>query len=59
MGSINALSLRFLGLSLNHIRELHPAHVVYPSTVKRVINQLLLGLEYLHEVCNIVHAGWC
>lgn len=46
-----------LSFSVNHIREMSDDRRVTPSVVKRIAKQVLLGLEYLHDVCGIVHAG--
>ncbi|KAI0724742.1 kinase-like domain-containing protein [Fomitopsis betulina] len=46
-----------LGYGVDYIRKLRPEgdRRVAPSIVKRVTRQVLLGLEYLHDVCGIVH----
>ncbi|EPS95820.1 hypothetical protein FOMPIDRAFT_1131692 [Fomitopsis schrenkii] len=46
-----------LGYGLDHLRNLRPGgdRRIAPSIVKRVTRQVLLGLEYLHDVCGIVH----
>lgn len=48
-----------LGYGVDYIRKLRPEgdRRVAPSIVKRVTRQVLLGLEYLHDVCGIVHTG--
>lgn len=48
-----------LGYGLDHLRNLRPGgdRRIAPSIVKRVTRQVLLGLEYLHDVCGIVHTG--
>ena len=48
-----------LGYSMNYIRKLRDDGDcrVAPSIVKKVIRQVLLGLEYLHDECGIVHGG--
>ncbi|KAH9912037.1 kinase-like domain-containing protein [Fomitopsis serialis] len=46
-----------LGYGVDYIRKLRDDNDrrVAPSIVKRVVRQVLLGLEYLHDVCGIVH----
>ncbi|EMD34013.1 hypothetical protein CERSUDRAFT_20543, partial [Gelatoporia subvermispora B] len=46
-----------LGYSLDYIRKLRDEgdRRVPPSIVKRVVKQVLLGLDYIHQ-CGIVHA---
>ncbi|PCH34476.1 kinase-like protein [Wolfiporia cocos MD-104 SS10] len=46
-----------LGYSLDHIRKLRDDgdRRVRPSIVKRVVKQVLRGLQYLHDVCGIIH----
>ncbi|KAL1665700.1 kinase-like domain-containing protein [Schizophyllum commune] len=46
-----------LGYNLDYIRKLRDGGDlrVAPSIVKRVTKQVLLGLEYLHDACGIVH----
>lgn len=46
-----------LGYSLDYIRKLRDDddRRVAPSIVKKVVKQVLLGLEYLHDECGIVH----
>ncbi|KDQ24645.1 hypothetical protein PLEOSDRAFT_33228 [Pleurotus ostreatus PC15] len=45
-----------LGYSIDYLRKLNDTdRRVAPSIVKRVVKQVLLGLEYLHNVCGIVH----
>ncbi|KAI0707314.1 kinase-like domain-containing protein [Earliella scabrosa] len=46
-----------LGYSMNYIRKLRDDddRRVAPSIVKTVVRQVLLGLEYLHDECGIVH----
>ena len=48
-----------LGYSMNYIRKLRDDddRRVAPSIVKTVARQVLLGLEYLHDECGIVHGG--
>lgn len=46
-----------LGLSLHHVRYWREDKRVAPGIVKRLVRHVLLGLEYLHDVCGIVHAG--
>lgn len=47
-----------LGYSIDYIRKLSDTdRRVAPSIVKRVVKQVLLGLEYLHNACGIVHTG--
>lgn len=48
-----------LGYSLNYIRNLGKDgdRRVQTGVVKRVVKQVLRGLEYLHDVCGIVHTG--
>jgi serine/threonine protein kinase len=46
-----------LGYSLDYVRKLYNSNRVPPSIVKRVTRQVLLGLDYLHTTCGIVHAG--
>lgn len=53
------LVLEVLGPSLGEIQDLyHAEQWEVPSIiVKRVTKQLLLGLDYLHRFCGIVHTG--
>ena len=53
------LVLEVLGPSLSDIQRLyHEEQREIPSIiVKRVVKQLLLGLDYLHRHCGIVHTG--
>ncbi|KAI0651498.1 kinase-like domain-containing protein [Trametes meyenii] len=46
-----------LGYNLDYIRKLRDGGDlrVTPSTVKRITKQVLLGLEYLHDSCGVVH----
>ena len=46
-----------LGYGVDYVRKLREDYRIAPSIVKRIVRQVLLGLEYLHEVCGIVHAG--
>lgn len=47
-----------LGYSIDYLRKLNDTdRRVAPSIVKRVVKQVLMGLEYLHNVCGIVHTG--
>ena len=48
-----------LGYGVDYIRKSRPEgdRRIAPSIVKRVTRQVLLGLEYLHDVCGIVHTG--
>ena len=48
-----------LGYGVDYVRKLRPEgdRRIAPSIVKRVTRQVLLGLEYLHDVCGIVHTG--
>ncbi|KDQ18372.1 hypothetical protein BOTBODRAFT_42127 [Botryobasidium botryosum FD-172 SS1] len=57
-GSHRCVITEVLGYNLNYIRR-HKGDGdlrVQPSLVKCVVKQVLKGLEYLHDVCGIVHA---
>lgn len=58
-GLHRCLSTEVLGYGIDYIRKLRENgdQRVAPSIVKHVAKQVLLGLEYLHDVCGIVHAG--
>ncbi|KAK7051379.1 hypothetical protein VNI00_004879 [Paramarasmius palmivorus] len=43
--------------SVNHVRESNGSHLPSLASTKRLTKQLLLSLEYLHDVCGIVHTG--
>ena len=53
------LVLEVMGPSLGDIHDLyHTKQMEVPSTVvKSFTKQLLLGLDYLHHSCGIVHTG--
>ena len=48
-----------LGYGMEYLRDLKGNGDLRLSlaTIKRGFRQVLLGLEYLHDVCGIVHAG--
>lgn len=56
-GEHQCVATEVLGFSLDYVRKLRDDHSVQPSTVRRVTKQLLMGLEYLHNECQIIHAG--
>lgn len=58
-GPHRCLVTEVLGYSLDYVRKLrdNDDRRVATSTIKRVVKQVLCGLEYLHDVCGIVHAG--
>jgi serine/threonine-protein kinase SRPK3 len=58
-GAHIVLVMPVMGMDLDICRQSHlQAKVPIPiPTVKRVAGQLLLGLQYLHEKCGIVHTG--
>jgi serine/threonine-protein kinase SRPK3 len=54
------LVLEVLGTSLGGLRDLYRStekREVPSAIVKRFTNQILLGLDYLHHSCGIVHTG--
>lgn len=53
------LVLEVLGPSLGDVQDLyHAKQWEVPSTVvKRFTKQILVGLDYLHHSCGIVHTG--
>lgn len=59
-GVHRCLVTEVLGLNMESIRrKLRDGKDcrIAPSMVKRVVRQVLLGLEYLHDECGIVHTG--
>jgi serine/threonine-protein kinase SRPK3 len=46
-----------LGISLDYLRREGGDLRLGARVVKTVIRQVLLGLDYLHNSCGIVHAG--
>ena len=57
LGEHRCLVTDVLGFDLNFFRKAQPNHLVPLPFVKRVVRQVLLGLDFLHTECNIVHAG--
>ncbi|KIY53354.1 kinase-like protein [Fistulina hepatica ATCC 64428] len=58
-GGHRCLVTEVLGFSLDYVRKIRDDgdYRLSVSTAKRVIKQILCGLEYLHDVCGIIHAG--
>ncbi|KZT68525.1 kinase-like protein [Daedalea quercina L-15889] len=56
-GLHRCLVTEVVGYGVDYIRKLRDDgdRRIAPSTVKRVVRQVLLALEYLHDVCGIVH----
>ena len=46
-----------LGTSVKMLRMVLPKKVIPVWTVKRIIRQLLLALDYLHTKCDVIHMG--
>lgn len=58
-GVHRCLVTEVLGFSLDHLRKLNDDgdYRLKAGFIKRVVKQILYGLEYLHDVCGVIHAG--
>ncbi|KIJ53603.1 hypothetical protein M422DRAFT_73895 [Sphaerobolus stellatus SS14] len=54
-GEHQCIVTEVLGFSLNYVRNMREDRSVLPSTVKHIVKQILMGLEYLHDECKIIH----
>ncbi|KAH9849010.1 kinase-like domain-containing protein [Lenzites betulinus] len=57
LGTHRCIVTEVLGFSLDHVRKMREDgdRRVPVDIVKRIVKQVLFGLEYLHDVCGIVH----
>lgn len=56
-GKHSCLVFKPTGPSLSEYRKLFPGLRVPVPIVKNIARQLLQGLAYLHDTCNVVHTG--
>ena len=57
LGEHLCLVTEVLSFDLNFFRKAQPDSRVSIPIVKRIVRQILLGLEFLHTQCGIVHTG--
>ena len=57
LGEHLCLVTEVLSYDLNFFRKAQPNSQVSIPIVKRIVRQILLGLDFLHVQCGIVHTG--
>jgi serine/threonine-protein kinase SRPK3 len=57
LGEHLCLVTEVLGFDLNFFRKAQPDSQVSIPIVKHIVRQILLGLDFLHVQCGIVHTG--
>jgi serine/threonine-protein kinase SRPK3 len=57
LGEHLCLVTEVLSFDLNFFRKAQPHSQVSIPIVKRIVRQILLGLDFLHVQCGIVHTG--
>jgi serine/threonine-protein kinase SRPK3 len=59
LGEQLCLVTEVLGFDLGFFRQAQPKSQVPVPIVKHIVRQILLGLDFLHGECGIVHSGQC
>jgi len=59
IGSHECMALPLLGSDLNYQARRFSKRRIPVSVMKQITRQLLEGLRFLHETCEVIHTGTC
>lgn len=51
------LIFKVMGESVGALRRRFPARQIPAALMKQIARQVLLGLDYLHQSCGVIHTG--
>ena len=51
------LVFKVMGQDVNALRRRFPTRQIPQVLMKQIARQVLLGLEYLHQSCDVIHTG--